>query len=285
MVDGEASPSMGPAIGSMLLLVRVLLVVAAAGAVVAAVVLVRRERIAAGDHTALACPMHPQITANAPGRCPLCGMALEPKRARPRPSSPDAETVMLPPQMSAARDVGTVVRIPVPREMRAPAFVEASDTVVALVYADELALLAPGETGIFHSAPPGDTAAVAVSQIDEPPRRWDASTSLARFRLGHDVSRTVGETGWVQFAPRNHEGLVIPRGAVLDGPAGPYVLTASPDGRTFTRRPIQLGRSMANAAVVVGGLHEGERFLQQTPIFVDTERRLGATAMGAAAPL
>jgi len=25
------------------------------------------------------CPMHPQIVRNAPGSCPICGMALEPK--------------------------------------------------------------------------------------------------------------------------------------------------------------------------------------------------------------
>jgi len=24
------------------------------------------------------CPMHPQITSNGPGTCPICGMALEP---------------------------------------------------------------------------------------------------------------------------------------------------------------------------------------------------------------
>ena len=25
------------------------------------------------------CPMHPQIVRNAPGACPICGMALEPR--------------------------------------------------------------------------------------------------------------------------------------------------------------------------------------------------------------
>ncbi len=26
------------------------------------------------------CPMHPEVRENAPGRCPKCGMALEPVR-------------------------------------------------------------------------------------------------------------------------------------------------------------------------------------------------------------
>lgn len=33
---------------------------------------------AAKPGTVYTCPMHPQIRANAPGACPICGMALEP---------------------------------------------------------------------------------------------------------------------------------------------------------------------------------------------------------------
>ncbi|HEX2955703.1 MAG TPA: heavy metal translocating P-type ATPase [Chitinispirillaceae bacterium] len=35
--------------------------------------------IHAGDKTEWTCPMHPQIVRQAPGSCPLCGMALEPR--------------------------------------------------------------------------------------------------------------------------------------------------------------------------------------------------------------
>src|SRR5437763_13312034 len=34
-----------------------------------------REPVAAGKYT---CPMHPEIIREAPGSCPICGMALEP---------------------------------------------------------------------------------------------------------------------------------------------------------------------------------------------------------------
>ena len=33
------------------------------------------------------CPMHPQIRRNAPGNCPICGMALEPEIATVDPGS------------------------------------------------------------------------------------------------------------------------------------------------------------------------------------------------------
>jgi len=35
----------------------------------------------AGSGTVYTCPMHPQIRRNAPGNCPICGMALEPVQA------------------------------------------------------------------------------------------------------------------------------------------------------------------------------------------------------------
>jgi hypothetical protein len=34
------------------------------------------------------CPMHPKVTSNAPGKCPICGMAL--KRVGAQPSTQPA---------------------------------------------------------------------------------------------------------------------------------------------------------------------------------------------------
>ena len=39
-----------------------------------------RARSAASDDAEYTCPMHPQIVQKGPGACPICGMALEPKR-------------------------------------------------------------------------------------------------------------------------------------------------------------------------------------------------------------
>ncbi|MDI7047743.1 heavy metal-binding domain-containing protein, partial [Escherichia coli] len=35
------------------------------------------------------CPMHPEIVRGAPGACPVCGMALEPKVAAPTEENPE----------------------------------------------------------------------------------------------------------------------------------------------------------------------------------------------------
>jgi Cu+-exporting ATPase len=44
-----------------------------------------RVRILAGGDAAWTCPMHPQIVASAPGVCPICGMALEPRAVSAEP--------------------------------------------------------------------------------------------------------------------------------------------------------------------------------------------------------
>ena len=41
----------------------------------------------ADDVLVYTCPMHPEITRNAPGNCPICGMKLVPKKS-PKPSNP-----------------------------------------------------------------------------------------------------------------------------------------------------------------------------------------------------
>src|SRR6266545_3362787 len=39
--------------------------------------------------TEYTCPMHPEVRRNAPGACPICGMALEP--TAPAPDEPNPE--------------------------------------------------------------------------------------------------------------------------------------------------------------------------------------------------
>jgi Cu+-exporting ATPase len=40
-------------------------------------------------HTEYTCPMHPQIVRDAPGSCPICGMALEPREVTAEESNPE----------------------------------------------------------------------------------------------------------------------------------------------------------------------------------------------------
>jgi len=42
----------------------------------------------AAEAEAYTCPMHPQVAAKAPGSCPICGMTLVKKAAKPKERRP-----------------------------------------------------------------------------------------------------------------------------------------------------------------------------------------------------
>ena len=43
--------------------------------------------------TSYVCPMHPEVTSDEPGRCPKCGMKLLPAQSVPKPAAADAATM------------------------------------------------------------------------------------------------------------------------------------------------------------------------------------------------
>jgi multidrug efflux pump subunit AcrA (membrane-fusion protein) len=106
------------------------------------------------------------------------------------------------------------------------------------------------------------------------PAPWDAATSLVRLRAA-GRSLVAGTVGQVSFAARARQLLAVPVSAVLQGPGGPYVLVASQDRHSFTRRPVDLGRVQFGYAPVLSGLASGERVAVMEAFFIDAERRLG----------
>ena len=76
------------------------------------------------------CPMHPEIVRDAPGSCPICGMALEPPHDRPgRDGKPGADGHAPPPlgergpdrPAARRRDGGPAARVVGPRAGHQPA--------------------------------------------------------------------------------------------------------------------------------------------------------------------
>jgi len=143
-----------------------------------------------------------------------------------------------------------------------------------VLYGDELAGLAPGEPGRFFRAA-ALAAAVDVRLTAEPPARWDLSTSRVHFRAAPGApALAAGDVGWVQLAARPRNLLVVPSSAVLNSPQGPYVLVASEDGETFTKRSLEVGRVIAGLTVVLSGLDDQEQVVVGNTFFLDAERRL-----------
>jgi hypothetical protein len=296
---------------ALILLGRVLLLLGAIAAVVTALALGRRSDRDGGGQTdksasrnsksaapAFACPMHPEVTDTSATGCPICGMALEPVRARPRAVGV-AETFSVSPtrQSPLFYDVAFARTRPVAREMVAPAWIDGHGVGVAVFFNDEISLLDEREDGAFHDSTRGDTGtgigiaigtdhhrAVKIRLTGDPPAPWDRSTSAVRFRITDPsihAAGEIGDVGWLRFSPRTRPMLAIPYSAVVQSPSGPYVLVASQDRHTFSKRPIKIGRVLFAYATVLDGLREGERIVAMNTFFLDSERRFGQRSAGA----
>jgi hypothetical protein len=257
---------------------RLLLVAIAAGGLVVGAVARKDSHVpaaaAVSAQPSFVCPMHPEVTSSSPGDCPICRMALEPisNTATTEPAALQLATVSK--ELRAYDAVSRVKRFETSQEMRFHAWAESRDAGVALMHKDQAKLLVAGEEGQFAplSALGADRA---VRAGNEPPEPWDESTVRVRFHAAPGVTLPANGTGTVKFATRLRHDLVIREGAVLRSPEGPYVLVATNDRHTLTKRPIEVGSIIYGYASVVSGLQEDEWVLALHAFTLDTARRRG----------
>ena len=278
--SGSTAAGVDTLVATRVLATRLLLVAIAAGALVVAVVARRVSRspaaAAASAQPSFVCPMHPEVKSSSPGDCPICRMALEPianiAGVATEPAALQLATVSR--ELRAFDAVSRVKRFDTSQEMRFAAWAESRDAGIALVYKDQAKLLVAGEEGQFASLNgPGATSAVRVDS--EPPEPWDGSTVRVRFRAAPGVVLAANVTGSVKFATRLRHDLVIREGAVLRSPEGPYVLVATNDRHTLTKRRVEVGSIMYGYASVISGLKEDEWVVALHAFTLDTARRLG----------
>jgi hypothetical protein len=257
------------------LIVRVMLALLAASAVVTAFVGARRRATTASANRYV-CPMHPQVSAQGPDACPICGMALVLRAAGPPSAAVHASEVFAlgaDRPAPAALDVARATVLGVPGEIRAPAWLDGTGLVTAIVHRDEARAIGSEDTAMF--VPSGRTDSEVPVRVTADPRTdWDRTTTrLALHTTGAGPFPPAGP-GWVQFAPRPRRALVVPRSAILDLPDGAYVMVPAPDRRSFERRRVVIGRVANGVAIVISGLREGEPVMIRGAFTLDAERRL-----------
>lgn len=257
----------------------------AAGAVLSLVLAQRHDQGSTSGDAQYVCPMHLEVRSRAPGECPICGMALVKPGTFSQDAADDAVAAAhLLSQAAGGASPHLVGYYPSPvrqhvlrYDVYAPAWLESAERVAALVYSDQIPTLEPAEAATFSpTATPG--IAVDVRASSRPVERWDRSMSLVRFDLAPArPALEPGVVGWVRFSRRPRlMQQVIPAGAVLESPEGPYALALSPDRGTFTKRPIEIGRTVTGWSAVLSGLGLREQVVSVNAFFWDAERRLQA---------
>jgi hypothetical protein len=217
--------------------------------------------------------MHPEVTSDAPGECPICRMALEPV-TRQRNLEVRTEPAEVRTPEEAARGGSYVVRPMVFTDnVRAPAWVDSPATLAAHLYLDEVATVEPGTRGTFSAAAAPSVQVEAILSAD-PPKPWDCCTSLVHLRIDETAPVHQGATGWLRFPPKVRHATLLPASAVLPSPDGPYVLVADRDQQTWQPRSVHLGKVFFGHALVLSGVNEGDSVAVDGLFFLDAERRL-----------
>jgi HlyD family secretion protein len=130
---------------------------------------------------------------------------------------------------------------------------------------------------------PGQVATVEVDDVDvnatvrrvSPQVRNGQFTVDLEFQGEHPTSLVAGEStqGRLQLGG-DTAALIMPVGAFLERTGGNWVFVVSKDGKSATRRSIQVGRRTTEQLEITGGLVAGERVLTSDYTGIDRADRI-----------
>ena len=278
--------------------IRIALLALAAGAVGLAFVMAAgraevHRKLPSLRADAYACAMHPEVRAEAPGVCPICGMVL----ARVGSSGPTKRdvsntaegAVFSIPARTVAQGthiIRAVERKTIPRTFRFWAEALAPRSLIVDVSRDALSCVPRADAALdFHpSAAHATSVIVRISAEEEAPDQRTSTTPAPRegfvrrwLRVPADTAAlAVGTVGWLDLPACSPSVAMVPGVAILSGPTGPYVLVVGPNGRTFARHRVELGQPWPPYEILTAGVAVGERVVTLGAALFDAEADLSS---------
>jgi hypothetical protein len=250
----------------------------------AAPVLTGLSAYAAEEAKGYYCPMHPQITSDKPGSCPICGMNLvKAKVAQAAAGHTEEVSVTIEParqRMIGVAQVKAEKRM-MTTEVRTTGRVSSAETVASTYGArvnitvneydaadvregQKVTLTAvtyPGETfeGTVFSVVPsrenGPRTLAVIAKVSDPKKRLRASMTV-----------------YATIAVDRGERLCVPVDAVLD--TGDHAVVYAVQGETFTQRSVKTGLRTKDYVEITDGLAAGEAVVAAGTFLVDSETRI-----------
>ena len=237
------------------------------------------------------CPMHPQITSDKPGSCPICGMNLvKQKQATTAEATHahgaaqvDAVSVTIEParqKMIGVAQAKAEKRM-MTTEVRTMGRVSSAETVASAYGARvnitvneyDAADVREGQKVTLTAVTyPGETFEGTVFSVV--PSRTDGPRTLSVIAKVPDPKKRLrtSMTVYATIAVERGERLCVPVDAVLDtgDQAVAYVVT----GDTFSQRSVTTGLRTKDYVEILEGLSAGESVVASGTFLVDSETRI-----------
>jgi Cu(I)/Ag(I) efflux system membrane fusion protein len=156
--------------------------------------------------------------------------------------------------------------------------------VFADVFQRDAPSLPKGTRGRFTATARSDQATDVRIDLVYPIVDAEARTTRVRMQIDNPshVALRPGQYGSVEFATAAKKTLTVPRDAVVDTGLATYVFVVRGEG-TFSPRAVVLGREEGELVAVESGLSLGDRVVSGATFLIDSESRLQAAALYAAA--
>jgi len=146
--------------------------------------------------------------------------------------------------------------------------------VIAEVYEKDLRYVKVGQAAeVRADAFPSDTFAGRVSFV-EPVLNGETRTARVRVELDNRQGKLkINMYAALEIEGASHQGLVVPRSAVLFTGGRPLVWVEGSPGH-FQKRGVELGVTSESSVEVVSGLEEGEMVASSGGFLIDSESQL-----------